>query len=138
MIELFSKLLHLKTKIGYIVKKIIGSIALIIALIGACGRVEKKPLHDAGQFAELYAEIQWAMQSYKQANQAAVLDSLTRRRLVDSVLAKHQLNREQLATVVNDFSEDPQRWREVFQGVVQKFDSLSRPTNQQRRAVSVD
>lgn len=124
--------------IGHTVKAKVASVGLIIVLIGACGRTEKKPLHDAGQFAELYAEIQWAMQSHKQATPAAVLDSLTRRRLVDSVLAKHQLNREQLATVVNDFSEDPQRWREVFQGVVQKFDSLSRQTNQQRRAVSVD
>lgn len=116
----------------------VAGVALIIVLIGACGRTEKKPLHDAGQFAELYAEIQWAMQSYKQANPAAVLDSLTRRRLVDSVLVQHQLNREQLATAVNDFSEDPQRWREVFQGVVQKFDSLSRQPNQRRRATSVD
>jgi len=123
---------------GHHVKTKIASIALLVVLIGACGRTEKEPLHDAGQFAELYAEIQWTMQSYKQANPAAVMDSLTRRRLVDSVLAKHQLNREQLAMAVNDFSEDPQRWREVFQGVVQNFDSLSRQTNQRRRAVSVD
>ncbi len=115
---------------GLNVKRVLAVVLIVISIFVSCRSADENPLRDASRFAEMYAEVLVATRSTAhRANASAGLDSAARRAQVDSVLAAHRVNRQQLAEAVSYFGENPQLWQKVYQSVIQKLDSLSRRTD---------
>jgi len=105
------------------VKQRICALIFLMGLTG-CKPSPSNPLREPGNFAKVYAQVLVARRVAAPSRVTVEVDSVGRRARVDSVLAAQHLTRAQLADAVQYFSADSQRWKEVYQNVVNELDSL--------------
>ena len=81
-------------------------------------------MSDEERFVNFYADYLVLQEENRNHN----LDSLTLHRRLDSLYQAHHFTREQLAATMTEYNKDALRWKEVYEKVVKRLETMQSST----------
>lgn len=88
-------------------------VIVLISIFGSCNKQTKPQKISEKKFVQIYCDV---------ASFSDIIESKSRKAFVDSVFEYYQVTPENYNYTKNSFSNDPEKWRKIFEKIVEELE----------------